>query len=66
MLVTVNGAEEVLEEGISLLDYVQLKGLIPETLVFLLNDQVLERQAVGTIMLKDKDRLEILRYVGGG
>ncbi|MHB1418445.1 MAG: sulfur carrier protein ThiS [Bacillota bacterium] len=66
MLVTINGVDEVLAEEISLLEYIRLKGQAPETLVFMLNDQVLERQEVGAIVLKEKDRLEILRYVGGG
>lgn len=62
----VNGREEILAEGLPLRDFIHSKGLVPEAYVFMLNDRVLARDELDRIFLKENDRLEILRFVGGG
>jgi len=66
MLVTVNGKKEILAESISLPDYVRSKGLAVDVFVFMLNDRVLPRSELKGTVLQENDRLEILRFVGGG
>ncbi len=66
MLVVVNGREERLPEDLSLMDFIQSKGLAPESFVFMLNDRVLKWDELNGIILQENDRLEILRFVGGG
>jgi len=66
MQVVVNQRAEDLAEGVSLAEYIGSKGLAPGEFVFILNDYVVERDQVQGIILKENDRLEVLRFVGGG
>ncbi|MBS3976143.1 MAG: sulfur carrier protein ThiS [Syntrophomonadaceae bacterium] len=66
MLVVVNRREENLPEGMSLAEFIGSKGLEPGEFIFILNEFVIEREQVGSIILKENDRLEVLRFVGGG
>ncbi|MEW6663337.1 MAG: sulfur carrier protein ThiS [Bacillota bacterium] len=66
MLVVVNRQEENLPEGMSLAEYIGSKGLEPNEFIFILNEFVVERDQVERIILKENDRLEVLRFVGGG
>ncbi len=63
----VNGREEEFPKEVgTVLDLLQHKRIVPETVVVELNGSVLKRDSWGTALLKDGDRLEILRFVGGG
>lgn len=64
--VFVNGKEEHLEEGVTLAGFVASKTLSPETIIVEYNYCVVKKEEWIGIVLKENDRLEILRFVGGG
>jgi len=64
--VAVNGKEEIIDQEISLIDFLDSKGLELERLVIEYNQQVIQKKEWDKIILKDGDVLEILRFVGGG
>lgn len=66
MKVAVNGKEEIIDQEISLIDFLDSKGLELERLVIEYNQQVIQKKEWDKIILKDGDVLEILRFVGGG
>lgn len=67
MRLLVNGRdEEFPRENATVWELLQHKGILPETVVVELNGTVLKRENWGEAFLKDGDRVEILRFVGGG
>jgi len=66
MRIVVNGTERELPTEASLLDLLQGLGLNPTALVVEHNGQVVAREDHGRLALGDGDRLEIVRFVGGG
>ena len=66
MLVLLNGRESDLPEGMTVADLIAQKNLHPGTLLVELNGELVKQDAWPDIVLKEEDRLEILRFVGGG
>ncbi|NPV26542.1 MAG: sulfur carrier protein ThiS [Firmicutes bacterium] len=66
MKITLNGKEEVINEGTSIAALIALKGLNPETVIVEYNFNLVKKETWAGIVLKENDRLEILRFVGGG
>jgi len=64
--VALNGKEEVVEAQMSLLDFLLRKGLNPETIIVEHNEKIVKKDEWCYIFLQDKDRLEVLNFVGGG
>ena len=66
MEVTVNGESIALDESLSLGDFLVRREIDTERVVVELNREIVETRNYASIYLKDKDILEILRFVGGG
>jgi thiamine biosynthesis protein ThiS len=66
MMVTVNGNPEPLEGDLSVLGYLQARGLEPAHVVVEVNRKIVARDSYGVTILTDGDSLEVLRFVGGG
>lgn len=66
MKLIVNGKEEHLDDGVSLQGYIASRGLSPESVIVEYNYRLIKKEEWGGIVLKENDRLEILRFVGGG
>ena len=66
MVIRVNGQEESLTGTCTLLEYLQLKGVNPTTIVVERNGSIHSRENWGTIALVDGDVLELVKFVGGG
>ena len=66
MKITVNGKKESIEEGATVAGLIALKGLNPDTVIVEYNDDLMKKGEWSDIALKENDRLEILRFVGGG
>lgn len=66
MEILVNGEKQILEESVILIDYLKYKGLRPEMVVIEYNGQIIPKEDWSNIVLKENDKLEILRFVGGG
>ncbi|AFS78181.1 thiamine biosynthesis protein ThiS [Gottschalkia acidurici 9a] len=66
MNIFINGQKEVIEESITLLDYLISKGLYPNNVVVEYNLNVLRSEDWANTVLKENDSLEVLSFVGGG
>lgn len=66
MKILFNGKEEILEENITLSQFLKSKNVRPEVVTIELNDKIIERKDYDNIHLKDNDRLEMVFFMGGG
>lgn len=66
MRVTVNGKKEETAGPTSLLEFLAAKKIDPEKVVVELNMTIIEKQFLADTMIQEKDRIEILQFVGGG
>ena len=66
MNVIVNGKDETVAAGLSVGDYLKGKDLDFDKVVVELNRVIIDKAEYESVELKDKDLLEILRFVGGG
>lgn len=66
MVIKVNGKNVELEKEISIMEYVLLKNLKPDTIVIEHNLEIVKKEDWENIILKEDDTLEVLRFVGGG
>lgn len=66
MLILVNGKEVDVKNEIALLDFLKEKAIDPEKVVIEYNGEILSKDDYGNIIIKEKDKMEILRFVGGG
>ena len=64
--VTINGRETQLPAPITLLDYIDDKGLSGRRLAVAHNGDVIPRDNYQSVVINDGDTLEIVRPVGGG
>ena len=62
----VNGKSIELERPTPLLDYLAKLGVNPRAVAVEHNGEIIERIAYASITLREGDRLEIVRMVGGG
>lgn len=66
MKVIINGKEESFDEGVTIKDILNIRGLAPESVIIEYNKDIVERDRWGQIRLKENDAVELLRFVGGG
>jgi sulfur carrier protein len=62
----VNGKRVELEQPTGLLDYLERLGVNPRAVAVEHNGDILERPAYESVVLREGDRVEIVRMVGGG
>ena len=66
MILTLNGRQEVIEKPVMLDELIAAKGLCPEKIVVEHNLSIIAREDWSKIMIKDRDMIEIISFVGGG
>jgi len=66
MKVIVNGKEVELAEGLSLMNFLQERGLDPRVIVVEYNGSILSREKFTGVILQNGDRLEIVQMTAGG
>lgn len=66
MKLIINGKETEINKTVTIKDLVLEKGLNPLLVVVEHNYKIPERKSWETITLKNGDKLEILKFVGGG
>ena len=66
MIIYLNGKEEEISEKISVAVFLKNKNLDFNSVVVELNQEIVETEDYSKIVIKEKDKLEILRFVGGG
>jgi len=62
----VNGSEQTLPSGMSLIDFLGTKNVKPAAVVIEHNGEVLPKGGYDGIVLRDGDMLEIVQIIGGG
>lgn len=63
--VIINGKNEKIEQS-SILNYIQGKGLNKESIVVELNGNIITREDLDKTIINNNDKIEIIRFVGGG
>ncbi|WP_345991629.1 sulfur carrier protein ThiS [Sulfurimonas sp. HSL-1716] len=66
MNITVNGNMREVKEGISMQELINELGLQDKVMAAALNMEVVKQENWASCRLKDKDRVELLDFVGGG
>ena len=66
MNITCNGEQKAVDNDISLNDLVLSLELNPQSLVAELNGKIIEQPQFSDKKLQDGDRIELIRFVGGG
>lgn len=67
MKARINGKEElILENSMTLQEFIINRGLSPEKVVIEVNLQIIPRDEWPQINLQDNDSIEIISFVGGG
>lgn len=66
MIIYVNGKDEKVEESLSVGKFLALKKIDAESVLVELNREVIQFEDYLKIFLNENDKLEILRFVGGG
>jgi sulfur carrier protein len=64
--IILNGKKEIIEEGATVAGLIALKSLNPDAVIVEYNHDLIKKGEWSDIALKENDRLEILRFVGGG
>ncbi len=66
MVAKINGKEENIANGTSLLSLLELKSVNPDFVVIEYNYEIPEREKWGEIFINDGDNIEIVKFMGGG
>jgi sulfur carrier protein len=66
MIIILNGKAEEVPKEITLNDFLKSKDADFDEIVVELNESVIETESYNKTILKENDRLEVLRFVGGG
>ena len=66
MRIMVNGEERDVLADATVLGLLEELGLNPKTVVVQHNEEIVERNTFGEVMVLEGDRLELVRFVGGG
>jgi sulfur carrier protein len=64
--IKLNGKDEMVQENFPLLNLLEDKKIIPETVVVALNMNVVNQTELNKTFLSHGDTVEILRFVAGG
>ncbi|MEW5944779.1 MAG: sulfur carrier protein ThiS [bacterium] len=64
--ILVNGAERRTEDGITVGRFLERLGVRRQTAVVEHNRRILKKDDYDSVTLKERDELELVRFVGGG
>ena len=65
MTIYLNGKSETVPNSAILMDLIKSKKLLPETIIVEINGKILKKNEYRSL-IHEKDKIEILRFVGGG
>ncbi|MFN3966092.1 MAG: sulfur carrier protein ThiS [Endomicrobiia bacterium] len=64
--VIVNGKEEEIEKGITILEFLKNKNIRPEVVTVELNEKIIDRKDYSTTVINEGDKIEFVFFMGGG
>ena len=65
-MIRVNGQEEVLEEKLTIEDYISRRGYRTNRIAVERNGKIVPKREYADTVLEDGDQIEIVSFVGGG
>lgn len=66
MLIEVNGKEQKMSQGTTLLDIVQAMGVDHKRVVVEHNLQIADKEKLADTVVCEGDKIEVIHFVGGG
>ncbi len=66
MKIIINGEEKIIPTDFTLDTFIQQFNLPGHSFVVELNGQIIDKDTYASSFLKEDDRIEIIRFVGGG
>ena len=66
MKIVLNGKDMELDKVMSIESLLAIRGLEPDRVVVECNFDIVKREDLDKVILKEGDKLEVLRFVGGG
>ena len=64
--VLLNGKKEEVKDGVKVSDLLAAKNIRPDVVTIELNETILEKSKYGETVLRQKDKAELVYYMGGG
>lgn len=64
--IKVNGKKEKIDRKINISEFLRKKDIRPEVVTVELNDQIIDTDKYESTNIKNKDRIELVYYMGGG
>ncbi|MDY6842864.1 MAG: sulfur carrier protein ThiS [Thermodesulfobacteriota bacterium] len=66
MHVTINGNNEEIQEGLTILELLKMNDIDPSRIAIEFNLKVLPKKNYDKTAIRDGDKIEIVHFVGGG
>jgi sulfur carrier protein len=66
MELIINGKTHDVPEGINIFDLINQLGLNPDIIAVEKNSEIIDKQNYKNEVLKNRDELELIRFMGGG
>lgn len=66
MNLTINGKDEILDQGLTLENLLKRRKMNPDIVVVEHNRKIVPKEQLPNIKLSDSDNIEIISFVGGG
>lgn len=66
MKIKVNGKEQELDDRMTILAFLQSKGIHPAAVIVEHNFEIPDRYTWDTVLLNEGDTLEVVKFMGGG
>lgn len=66
MRITLNGVDKDVDDGLTLPALLEILGANPRHVGVERNGEIVDRAQFGEVVLRSTDRVEVVRFVGGG
>ncbi len=66
MKVRINGREEIIDGEMTILSLLNSRGINPSMVVVEHNYEIPDKEKWDSILIKDGDNIEIVKFIGGG
>ena len=64
--IKVNGKSSIIEDNLSLFNYIQKLKVPLKKVAIELNQEIMDKNRLSKIKLKNNDKVEIVHFIGGG
>lgn len=64
--IKLNGKDELIKNDMNIENFLKEKGLKKESVVVMINENIIKKDNFKATCIKNKDEVEILRFVSGG